>query len=365
MQTSVTVTTFIGCPNTDVSQTIAHLLKTSNESTLKAIVPKHIKHWRGKQNIKNVIPVAKRLTRLGQGSSSCLIRGDIHFIIKQLATEESCKHIIIQALQNTDFTILAKTFTVANHEGFILSDIAQLTNMTIVIDTRLILDLLYSKNARYFIEQIEFANMLLLNKYLEVSKEDLEHIINVLRALNPNADIKTNKVEDLSLSSLQATYPIDLDQVQPRSSLSKIQDEDVHKYPMISYMTYTARKPFHSQRLQAFFAKQWRSIVRAQGIFWVAARPNEARVLDIAGGSWITSEGGDWWALVPSSQRPKTESFRSQIESIWHPTFADRKQELNFVGATLDQDELRAQLDQCLLTEIELAEIDTHTWHTN
>ena len=133
MQTPITVTTFMGCPNTDVSQTIAHLLKTNPENMLKAIVPKNIKAWRRKQKIKNVIPTAERLVKLGKGCSCCTIRSDILVKIKRLFGEQNCNQIVIQALQNADFTILAKTFTVPDENGFILSDVAQLKNMTMII----------------------------------------------------------------------------------------------------------------------------------------------------------------------------------------------------------------------------------------
>ena len=123
---------------------------------------------------------------------------------------------------------------------------------------------------------------------------------------------------------------------------------------------YQARRPFHPTRLHTLLAEAWSGVLRAKGNFWVASRPEVAATLDLAGGSRTTSVTGTWWSAVSADQRPNSPEFRQYMEEIWHPDFGDRHQDFSIVGVGVDEDELRARLDQCLLTDEELA--DPNRW---
>lgn len=355
MNMTASVTVLMGCSHTKLSDSIDHLLKTENDGSLAAIVPKTIGRWRRKKQNNSVIRTAERFVRLGQGCSCCTVRSDLLVKVKRLIEKNPVKHLLIHTFPKTDLIPLAKTFTVPNEDNFVLSEIASLTNMTLIINASQILKTLYSKTARQLIAQIEYANKLILTHTSTLPQETTSHIRTLLEILNPQADFLSLDIDTLTLSSLQASTPFNLDDAQERSTSIQSPDEVEYTSKSISHFTYTARIPFHPKRLQTFLKSSRQEVIRGHGIFWTTSKPNQARVLDVAAGSWETSDGGQWWAAVPEEQRPNSESLREYLEAKWDSSFGDRRQEITLIGLSLDQEELTASLNDCLLTESELA----------
>ena len=356
MYNTMPVTVLMGCSSTNLSDLIGRLLRTEVPSSMAAIVPKTIGRWKKKKS-KSIIPTVERFIDLGEGCSCCKVRSDLLTKIKKLAEKDPVDHLFIQTFPKTDLITLAKTFTVANKDQFVLSQVASLSNMVLIVDASQILKTVYSKTARQLVGQIQFANKVVLTQTSTLSKEGLNHVLAMIEILNPHVDLIQGELEDLEPSSLQSSTPFDLNEAQER--FTSVPDPEKIEYTSkaISYLKYFARKPFHPKRLQEFIKEKRKNIIRANGVFWTTSKPNNAHILNVSAGSWDTSEGGQWWAAAPESQRPTDGEMHEYLESIWDPTFADRRQEITFVGLSMDPQELTTSLDQCLLTEDELSNL--------
>jgi G3E family GTPase len=334
------------------------MLAAATGERVTAIVPKRGRRSRRGSGNKSIIQTSEHLVRLGQGCSCCTVRGDIRAKVGRLAAENAADHIVIQAAPQSDIVTLAKTFTVADDRGATLSQVAHLQNVVAVVDAREALQSLRSTSARRLVQQIELANVLLLDQTSDMSEPELAQLTTVLEAINPAAQVTRASADDISMSSLTASRPFDLDGAQYRATLATVLDDSWAPSGDVSSLAYRARKPFHPARLHSLITRAWAGIVRAHGVFWVASRPDSVCMLDVAGSNWTTSVGGRWWASVPAEQQPNTPQFRAYRDEIWHPDFADRKQEIAFVGVSMDVDALRTALDACLLTDDELAAPD-------
>ena len=346
---SVTVLTI--SPETDGARIIEQLLRVPDGLRITAIVPRRGQQQRHEQQV-TVLPTTERLVRLGEGCACCTVRGDLMSKIEQIAAEQSADHIVIQAAPSSDLVTLAKTFTVANAAGAVLSEVACIESLVAVVDARRLLTTLQTASARPLVARIELANVIAIEGAAELTPATADRVLAALEALNPRARIVRSDEEHIALSSLRSEHPFDLRTAQQRTAQP---DSDRSASDLIVQLMYRDRRPFHPTRLHTLLTGSWAGVLRVQGTFWVASRPSYAGILDVAGGSRSTASGGMWWAAVSPEQRPNSEAFQEYIDAIWHPAFGDRHQELNIVGLDLDLDDLHSRLDQCLLTDEELA----------
>jgi len=277
--------------------------------------------------------------------------------IQRISAEQSADHIVIQAPPETDLTTLAKTFTVADDEGVVLSDAARIDGLVTVIDARTLLATVQSTKGRALIERVEFANVIALVGAEVLTPKVYARVLSALEALNRDARVVRGDAERLALSSLSGDRPFDLNAVERRTRRPGVGDSAEESESIVRF-TYGDRRPFHPSRLRALLDEQWAGVLRVRGAIWVASRPDFAVTLDVAGGHRRMSADGRWWATVPEDQRPTSAAFRDYLKSIWHPTYGDRHQELGVVGVDVDEATLRSRLDQCLLTDAELAAPD-------
>jgi G3E family GTPase len=273
--------------------------------------------------------------------------------IRQIATEETADHIVIQAEPKSDLPTLAKTFTVPDDSGAVLSEVATLETMVTVIDARSLLGKLKTTSARDLIEQIEFANVIVLEGAAVLTSKVYASVVAALEALNGAARIVRSDDAQFALASLRVEAPFDLDAAQNRSRGSA-SDGGAKRDAAVSRFTYTARRPFHPTKLNAFLKEPWTGVLRVHGVFWLASRPEISASIDVAGGSRRTASRGQWWAAVPPEQHPTSPAFQQYIQSVWHPEFGDRYHEIKVVGIDLDEADFRSRLEQCLLTDDEL-----------
>ena len=351
----IQVTVVIGSPAKDGRRVLDALLRTGDGQRAAAIVPDNDDWTQGVDSDSGIIPTTEELLQLGAGCSCCTVRGDIRSKVHRLATQGAVDHILVQTEPSNDLSVLAKTFSIAGAAGSSILHLARLERLLAVVDVPTAVASLQSTTVRRLIARIELANVLWLDRAAEVAPEQLATLIKVFESINPGARIVRGGLDDVSVADLTVSRPFDLDAAASRPALAGVRDGALKSGGGVSRLVYRKRQPFHPVRLRAFIDAGWPGLVRAHGRFWVASRPGLFANLDVVGGSWQSSLGGMWWASVPVNRQPPSAEFRAYLKSIWHPAFGDRHQELAMVGVGVDEDALRAALDQCLLTEDELA----------
>jgi len=356
MTVPLSVTVLVGSAGTDVSRSLQELLKTSDALRIAAIVPKRGKKRKRTASTATIIPTTEHLLQLGQGCSCCTVRGDLMTKIQRIAAAQNTDHIVIQAADNADLHTLAKTFTVANDRGAILSEVARIEHLVTVLDATRFFATFETNSVREMLEQIELANTILLEGTAGQAPELTERALVAIQSLNAGAQIVIADENEVGLAAFEANTPFDLD-LAPRRAAGQasmaVQPED---NGAVVKFSFTARRPFHSERLHALLQEKWTGLLRVQGTFWVATHPEHVCRLDIAGVNRATSSEGTWWATVPENQRPRNPALTQYLERIWHPEFGDRHQALRFLGVELNEAVLRAKLETCLLTSEELAD---------
>ena len=356
MTAPLSVTVLAGSAGIDASRSLEQLLQTSNALRVAAIVPKRGKKRNRTSSSATIIPTTENLVRLGKGCSCCTVRGDLMAKIQRLADEQNTDHIVIQAAAHDDLHTLAKTFTVANDSGAVLSNVARIEHLVTVIDATQFFATFETDRVRAMLERIELANTILLEGTAGQASERIERVLVAIRALNAGAQIVLADENDVGLAAFESNAPFDLDMAPVRAAGSADPTLHPEEDSAVVKFSYSARRPFHPGRLHALLQEPWPGVLRAQGTFWVATRPDYVCELDIAGASRSTSSEGMWWATVPSSERPNNPALTQYLESIWDEQFGDRHQALRIIGIESDESELRTRLDSCLLTAEELAD---------
>lgn len=348
----IPVTVLTDSQHQDGSHILDRILTNQNGRRITAIVPKQGRKKKRESLPGTVLATRERLVRMGKGCACCTVRGDLMTKIRRIAVNQSADHIVIWAEPNSDLTTLAKTFTVADETGSVLSDVAHLEHLVMVVDAQNLLSSLHTSGVRSMIQRIELANVIAVDGLGELEMDGLEQVLAILDALNPEAHIARGDLPNLDLHSLKGAYPFDLSHAQQRAARD-VPFKGSEENQLVSPFTYRARHPFHPYRLHQLLSHLPHGVLRAKGMFWVASHPNVAATLDIAGGSQETSPEGIWWDAVPIEQRPDSEAFRQFVRG-WDPAYGDRCQEINGIALGLDEARLRTLLDACLLTKDEL-----------
>ncbi len=270
---------------------------------------------------------------------------------------------------------VAATFSFRDETGFSLADVAKLDTMVTVVDAvsflreygssddlrargialgpedeRTIVDLL--------VDQVEFANVLVLSKPDLVEDSDLARLEGILRHLNPDARIVKAEHGRVPLDTIMDTGLFDHDKASSypgwAKELAGVHTPETEEYGISSFV-YRARRPFHPERLNAFFSSEWRGVLRSKGFFWLASRMSEAGSWSQAGSSCQTEGAGFWWAAAPKSAWPTEADALAEIRRDWQEPFGDRRQEIVLIGIDMDEPSLRRGFEQCLLNDAELA----------
>jgi G3E family GTPase len=227
-------------------------------------------------------------------------------------------------------------------------------------DTRTVTDLL--------IEQIEFADVIVLNKMDLVSQDKALEVQAIIKALNPGAQIQMATRGQVPLAAVLDTGLFDYEAAASSAGwIREMQGEhtpETEEYGISSF-TYRRPQPFDAEKLWAFLhtAKNWRGVLRSKGFFWIAADHRVAYEWAQAGGISSVNPAGMWWAAVPRDQWGHADGERPDQQPEWHERFGDRAQQIVFIGQQMDEAATRAGLDACLL-EARLADADSATWST-
>jgi G3E family GTPase len=206
------------------------------------------------------------------------------------------------------------------------------------------------------VEQIEFADVVVLNKIGTAAKEERDAARKIVTGLNPDARLIEVDFGKVALKDVLGTGRFDIDKAETHplwyKELHGFRDHvpETEEYGIRSFV-YREKRPFHPAKLQAFLDRTWPGVVRAKGFFWLATRPQHVGEISQAGAIVRTGKMGLWWAAVPREQWPEEPAFMRAIGPYLDPVWGDRRQEIVFIGADpMDEAWIRKELDACLVS---------------
>ncbi|MFC6788946.1 zinc metallochaperone GTPase ZigA [Methylobacterium komagatae] len=313
----------------------------------------------------------ERLVEMTNGCICCTLRDDLLAEVRRLSEEGRFDYLLIEGTGIAEPLPVASTFSFRDEEGRCLADVARLDTMVTVIDavnllkdygsndflrqrgetageedTRTLVDLL--------VEQIEFADVVVINKARDVSAEQLALVRAVVRGLNGDARIVETDHGRAALADILDTGLFDEEKAQRHPLWFKElygaaeHVPETEEYGITSFV-YRARRPFDPGLFKAFIDATWPGLIRAKGHFWLATRPNWVGEFSLAGAVARVSAMGFWWSAVPRQRWPEETEFRERLHTVWSEIWGDRRQELVFIGTGMDEAAIRSALDSCLV----------------
>ena len=325
--------------------------------------------------------VNEKLVEMSNGCICCTLREDLLKEVSRLAREGRFDYLLIESTGISEPLPVAITFTFEDETGNSLADVARLDTMVTVVDAAKFLeDFVESQDLRerdlgvdnnddrtisdLLSDQVEFANVIVVNKADLVSSDALLELHALLARLNPGAKVVYAERGNVSLDEVLGTGLFDVERAS--QSAGWIKELNGHHLPEteeygISSFVYRARRPFHPIRLSEWLENGVDGLLRAKGFLWLASRHQIMGIFSIAGVSVSLEPGGIWYANMDRSSWPEDDETRKQIETLWDDRVGDRRQEIAFIGSEIDRAAMKAALDSCLLTDDEMA-IDPAIW---
>ena len=311
------------------------------------------------------------LVEMTNGCICCTLRDDLLDEVRRLSEAGRFDYLLIEGTGIAEPLPIASTFAFRDEAGRALSDVARLDTMVTVVDavnllkdyrsaaflrergetagaedTRTLVDLL--------VEQIEFADVVVINKAHDVSDAHLALVRSVVRGLNADARILEIDYGRAPLDAILDTGLFEEEKAQQHPLWFKAlygaheNVPETEEYGITSFV-YRARRPFDPQRFNAFVNETWPGLIRAKGHFWLATRPDWVGDFSLASAVARVSAMGFWWSAVPRRRWPEAPEFRERLEAVWSEVLGDRRQELVFIGTGMDRDALTEALDACLV----------------
>lgn len=319
----------------------------------------------------------EKLVEMSNGCICCTLREDLLIEVGKLAKEGRFDYLLIESTGISEPLPVAETFTFRDENGQSLADIARLDTMVTVVDgMNFLLDYQAAESLAsrgetlgeddersitdLLIEQIEFADVILISKIDLISSHEREELVAILERLNAQARIIPMVMGEVPLAEILNTGRFDFERAaQAPGWLQELRGEHVpetEEYGIAS-TAYRARRPFHPQRFYDFIDRPWSNgkLLRSKGFFWLASKHRDAGSWSQAGGLMRHGFAGRWWRFVPKSQWPEDQESVAAIMGNWQLSTGDCRQELVFIGQNIDFAQLRTELDGCLLTDDEMA----------
>ena len=327
----------------------------------------------------------EKLVEMSNGCICCTLREDLMIEVEKLAKMNKFDYLLIESTGISEPIPVAQTFSFASgDELFDLTKFSQLDTMVTVVDafnffkdfgsadTILQRDMTDDEEddrsiVNLLTDQVEFANVIVLNKSDLVTKDQIGTLEKTLNKLNPTAkiirtihskidpkEILNTKLFDYEIAEQSAGWQKELELAQKGIT----HRPETEEYGISSFVYQNAR-PFHPQRFLEYVSEGFptSSIIRSKGIFWIGSRPDRAILWSQAGGSLKAEDYGRWWASVPMKQRAMSEAYienQAHIQSKWDKKWGDRMNELVFIGQDMDKEKILSDLDSCLVTDLEV-----------
>lgn len=324
----------------------------------------------------------EKLVELSNGCICCTLREDLMIEVEKLAKEGRFDYLLIESTGISEPVPVAQTFSFVDEEkGIDLSAFSYIDGMVTVVDclnffqdfstTELLKDRSltdieddHRTIVNLLTDQIEFANIIILNKTDLVSKETIALLEAMIRKLNPDAKLIRSFFGKVAPKEILHTGLFDFETAQQSAGWQK--ELEGHHTPEteaygISSFVFRNALPFHPVRFWNYLNEQYPvNIIRAKGLFWLASRPFDALNFSQAGGSSRLEKAGVWWASMSYGERISYPSFvdnKAFIESRWHKVWGDRMNELVFIGQDMDHAKIIHELEECLIKEEEVASV--------
>lgn len=312
----------------------------------------------------------EKLVEMSNGCICCTLREDLLAQVRDLAEDGRFDYLLIESTGISEPLPVAATFEFRDEAGDSLMDVARLDTMVTVVDAINLLrdfsshDFLADRgqalegDARTLVtlltEQIEFADVVILNKVTDAGPERAQAARQIIRALNPDAKLIEADQSRVPADAILNTGLFDFDTAHEHPLWAKELYGYADHVPEseeygISHFTYRARRPFHPQRIHDLLNADLPGVIRAKGHFWIATRPNWVAEFSLAGAVSQVSPLGMWWAAMPRERWPDDPQAQAKMRANWVEPFGDRRQELVFIGTGLDVAGLTRRLDACLM----------------
>lgn len=343
-------------------------------------------------NEQNVLSrTEEKLVEMSNGCICCTLREDLMIEVEKLASEGRFDYLLIESTGISEPVPVAQTFSFIDEEkGIDLSKFSYIDTMVTVVDcfnffndfgtNELLVDRKLTDMEGDFrtivnllTDQIEFANVIILNKTDLVDARTVGLLKASIQKLNPGAKIISSEFSKIDPKEILNTKLFDFEEAQSSAGWQKELEGEVHtpetdEYGISSFV-FRNQKPFHPERFWNYLNDDYPSgVIRAKGLFWLASRPDDAINFSQAGGSSRIEKAGVWWMSMPFNERIKYQSFvnnREFIESKWHKQWGDRMNELVFIGQEIDKEKMTADLELCLLQDSELKQFESKEGFTD
>ncbi|WP_076419252.1 zinc metallochaperone GTPase ZigA [Colwellia sp. UCD-KL20] len=376
---------FLGAGKTTV---LSHILNNRQGKKVAVIVNDMSEINIDSDTIKKEVVLNRsdeKLVEMSNGCICCTLREDLLLEITKLAKDGRFDYLLIESTGISEPLPIAETFTFADEDGISLSDVATLDTMVTVVDgvnfltdydealslqeteeslgdedERSVADLL--------IDQVEFADIILISKTDLVKPADIERLKAILKTLNTRAKIIPITQGEIDIDTVLNTQLFDFERAQEAPGwLKEIRGEHIpetEEYGIGSF-SFHARRPFHPEKFHHFLhnTEQFGKLIRSKGYFWLASRPEFAGQWNQAGGIARYGFAGMFWKSLPEESWPTDEESLNAIREKWVEPFGDMRQELVFIGQKLDQAAMINGLNECLLSDDELIRGKEH-WAT-
>jgi len=321
----------------------------------------------------------EKLVEMSNGCICCTLREDLMVEVEKLAKEKRFDYLLIESTGISEPVPVAQTFSFVSEDGNIdLSKFSYIDTMVTVVDCLNFFndfgtnELLQDRNltdmegdnrtiVNLLTDQIEFANVIILNKTDLVEEKTVGLLKAAIHKLNPSAKIITSEFSKVAPKEILNTKLFNFEEAQNSAGWQKELQAESHtpeteEYGIGSFV-FRNQKPFHPKRFWNYLNTKYPSgIIRAKGLFWLASRPDYAYNFSQAGGSSRLERAGVWWCSMSLVERLKYQAFiynRDYIERKWHYQWGDRMNELVFIGQDIDKEKMIADLEKCLLKDSE------------
>ena len=315
----------------------------------------------------------EKLVEMSNGCICCTLREDLLEEVTKLAKMERFDYLVIESTGISEPLPVAETFTFSDENGISLSDVANLDTMVTIVDAvnflkdyeeaKYLQDVGQSLGeddercvADLLVDQVEFADLILISKTDLVSSSDLKQLNAILKTLNTHAKLIPITHGQVNIDEVFNTGLFNFERAQQAPGwLKEMRGEHVpetEEYGISSFV-YEARRPFYPEKLHKLLhnTEKFGKLIRSKGFFWLATRPQFAGQWSQAGGIARYGYAGLFWKAVPKKDWPDDEESLASIKKLWVEPFGDMRQELVFIGQGLDQKAMTKELDECILSE--------------
>lgn len=323
----------------------------------------------------------EKMVEMSNGCICCTLREDLMIEVEKLAREGRFDYLLIESTGISEPVPVAQTWHFASEDGLVdLARWSYIDTMVTVVDAFNFprdfgsADRLSDRNVgndaedtrplvNLLTDQVEFADVIVVNKADLVTQAQLEELVALLHRLNPSARIIATRHGQVAAKEIMNTGRFDFEKAQNSAGwIAELAKNGQHTPETEEYgfssMVFYDQRPFHPKRFWRWINEYFpHNIVRSKGFFWLASRPNDALFWSQAGGSLRYDPVGSWWAAIPPDERELMPEFHANFDNLqkrWSPIWGDRKNELVFIGQDMDKDRILADLNRCLLRDWEV-----------